>query len=90
MSLDQIKGNGLGIFNVLQCPVCSGLMAGSVWGEIWPEHKENIFVVSSLNFASIKVSIYYIEPYLGYKQLTMWLDLDHTHVFNSKQSTLHR
>ena len=33
----------------------SGVVAGSVWGKIWPEHHENIIVGSSLYDASVKV-----------------------------------
>ena len=32
-----------------------GLMAGTIWGRIWPDHKQQILVASSLYDASVKV-----------------------------------
>ena len=35
--------------------IFSGVCAGSVWCKVWPDHAENIIVVSSLYEASIEV-----------------------------------
>jgi hypothetical protein len=34
-----------------------GLIAGTTWGRIWPEHKMKIIAVSSIYEASVKVRI---------------------------------
>ena len=49
---------------------CSGLLAGTEWGSIFPAQKEQLLVVSSIYDASVKVqSLNYSKCNLSLKKL---------------------
>ena len=44
-----------------------GLIAAGIWAEVWPEHKKEVVVVSSIYEVSTKVNLYFSFNSSGYK-----------------------